>query len=302
MDAETNHSLLMDAETDHSLLDSLNNLQYVQKSSDSAFNSQAVNETIKRENELILQLQQKAIARADALSTIITNQLVNLSPKKAKLARKRIYQKLYRLAASVDQHSETNYLAKHLASVSQYAKLLAEKYISKFPEASYDGYYPKKFANGIIVAAALHDIGKYCVASELVNSSEGYTIAEREVMRVHVECGRKILTFPGCEDFKTRVPMARNIAWGHHYQPDGKGYGGNPENPSLAAAMVRLVDEFDAGISERSYKKELPFEQVVEEWIRPYQGTRFDAHVTETFFEHLDEFRTLYHQLKTKKT
>ena len=213
----------MDTETDHSLLDSLNNLQYVQNSPDSGLNPQPANKIIEtRENELIRQLKQRAIARADNLSTIYNNSLAGPSILEAKPARKRIYQELYRLAASVDQHNKTNYLAEHLDSVSQYARLLAVHYVQKFPETSYDGYYPKYFIEGIDVAAALHDIGKYCVASELVNSSEGYTIAEREVMRVHVECGRKILTFPGCEDFKTRVPMARNIAWGHHYQPDGQ--------------------------------------------------------------------------------
>ncbi len=293
----------METETDNSLLDSLNNLQHLKNSPDPASNQTfkipAANKIIElRENELILQLQQRAINRADALSTIITDQLANLSPPKAKSARKRIYRKLYQLAASVDQHGEPNYLAEHLVSVSQYAKLLAIDYIQRFPKASYDGYHPRKFADGIVVAATLHDIGKYCVTSELINSSKRYTAAEREIMKVHVECGRRILIFPGCEDFNTRVPMARNIAWGHHYQPNGKGYGGNPENPSLAAAIVRLVDEFDAGTSERSYKKALPFEQVIEEWIQPYQGTRFDARVAETFFEHLNEFKTLHDQLK----
>ena len=76
-------------------------------------------------------------------------------------------------------------------------------------------------------------------------------------MTTHAEIGAKTLIdiYEGAErnDF---INMAIDIAWYHHENWDGTGYpkGLKGEEIPLAARIVRVVDVFDAMISERRYK------------------------------------------------
>jgi len=126
--------------------------------------------------------------------------------------------------------------------------------------------------------AALHDIGKIGIPDAILRKPGRLTEEEWELMRQHPELGERIIV--GIEFLRTAVPVVLH----HHERWDGAGYpaGLAGEAIPFGARIFMVSDAFDAMISNRPYRKGMPYEQALRE-IRHMSGKQFDPAVVEAF-------------------
>ncbi len=130
--------------------------------------------------------------------------------------------------------------------------------------------------------AALHDIGKIGVASELLRKPGPLDEQETRAMRCHPELGARILE---------PVPRLRAVApivRASHERFDGLGYPDGLEGDSipLESRIVAVVDAFDAMVSDRPYRGAMSRDAAITE-LRTNAGTQFDPRVVDAFVEEL---------------
>lgn len=127
-------------------------------------------------------------------------------------------------------------------------------------------------------ASLLHDIGKIGVPDEVLFKPGKLTEEETALAQRHPEYGWAILqSVPGFE-------RASLLVLHHHERYDGKGYpaGLAGEETPLGSRIVAVVDAYDAMISDRAYRKGLPYEEAVRR-LKADTGTQFDPNVTPLF-------------------
>jgi diguanylate cyclase (GGDEF)-like protein/putative nucleotidyltransferase with HDIG domain len=133
-------------------------------------------------------------------------------------------------------------------------------------------------------AALLHDIGKLAVPEHILTKPGRLTPEEFERMKVHPLVGAEILQrvqFP-----YEVVPLVR----AHHEKWDGSGYpdGLKEEEIPIGARILAAVDCLDALISDRQYRRALPFPEAMAV-LRGEAGKAFDPRVVEVVTRlHLD--------------
>jgi len=128
------------------------------------------------------------------------------------------------------------------------------------------------------VAAMLHDIGKMGIPDAILLKPGRLTEEEYAVVKKHPEYGWAILRlFPG---FK----QAGLIVLHHHEAHDGSGYPGRLKGSQipLEARIVHVIDAFDAMVSNRPYRKGMPFEEAINQLYK-CSSTQFDPQVVECF-------------------
>jgi HD-GYP domain-containing protein (c-di-GMP phosphodiesterase class II) len=130
--------------------------------------------------------------------------------------------------------------------------------------------------------AALHDIGKIGVASELLRKPGPLDEQETLAMRCHPELGARILE---------PVPRLRAVApivRSSHERYDGKGYpdGLVGEAIPLESRIVAVCDAFDAMVSDRPYRDAMSRADAIAE-LDASAGTQFDPLVVAAFIEEL---------------
>ena len=109
---------------------------------------------------------------------------------------------------------------------------------------------PTRECELVVTAAKLHDIGKIGIPEEILNKKGRLTHDEFDIIKSHPVIGEQIL-MP--LDF---LSEARPIVRHHHERWDGGGYPDGLKGPSIprAAAMLSIVDAFDAMTSNRPYR------------------------------------------------
>lgn len=125
----------------------------------------------------------------------------------------------------------------------------------------------------------LHDLGKLGIPDSILLKRGALTEAEWTVMRQHTTIGARLCA--GLKSVVLTVPIIQS----HHERWDGSGYphGLKGEAIPLLARIFQIVDIYDALISERSYKKALPRDEVVnimaseaaEGWLDPSLVAQF---------------------------
>ncbi|HXA57288.1 MAG TPA: HD-GYP domain-containing protein [Candidatus Acidoferrum sp.] len=130
----------------------------------------------------------------------------------------------------------------------------------------------------IEISALLHDIGKVGIPDAILNKPARLTSEEYDQMKKHPEYGWAVLR---------QVPGMKNaslIILHHHESYDGKGYpaGLKGNEIPIGSRIVAVIDSFDAMVSNRPYRKGLPFEEAERRLIEA-SGTQFDPDVVRHF-------------------
>ncbi len=125
----------------------------------------------------------------------------------------------------------------------------------------------------------LHDIGKIAIPDAVLCKTGPLTAAEFVVMHKHPEFAYDLL-----KDIAYLSP-ALQIPYCHHEKWDGTGYprGLKGSEIPLEARIFSVVDVWDAMRSDRSYRKAIPENQVVE-YLRCEKNRSFDPDVINAFF------------------
>ena len=117
----------------------------------------------------------------------------------------------------------------------------------------------------IVMASALHDIGKIAVDERILNKPARLTDEEFEIIKTHTLLGAKMLDNLPIYTDEPLLKVAYQICRWHHERYDGRGYpdGLAGDDIPIAAQVVALADVYDALTSERCYKKAYSHETAV---------------------------------------
>jgi putative nucleotidyltransferase with HDIG domain len=134
--------------------------------------------------------------------------------------------------------------------------------------------------------AFFHDIGKIEVPEEVLNKPGKLTPEEWKIMKLHTVHGREILE-------RTDLPhliAAGRIVEQHHERYDGAGYphGLKGDEIDIAAAIISVVDSFDAMTTDRVYQKGRSKAEALAEILR-CRGTMYHPDVVDVFISILQE-------------
>ena len=175
------------------------------------------------------------------------------------------------LAHTIDAKDE--YTKGHSIRVAQYSRMLAEK-MDLTPEECENIYY----------MGLLHDIGKIGVPNEIINNPGRLSDDEYNVIKIHPSLGYDILA-----EIKSRPDLSIGARW-HHERYDGKGYPDKKsgEDIPLLARIIAVADSYDAMTSNRSYRKYMSQEKVIDE-LKKNEGTQFDPQIAECMLEIISE-------------
>ncbi len=155
-----------------------------------------------------------------------------------------------------------NETGMHVQRMSRYTRELAIAY-----------GFPEDYADDLMMAAPMHDIGKIGIADNILLKPGKLTAEEYEVMKTHVEIGAEILSNPRSHLIK----LAHIMALSHHEKWDGSGYpkGLSQEDIPIEGRLIAVADVFDALTSERPYKKAWSVDDAVN-YIFEQSGKHFD--------------------------
>jgi HD-GYP domain-containing protein (c-di-GMP phosphodiesterase class II) len=130
------------------------------------------------------------------------------------------------------------------------------------------------------LASYLHDVGKLKIPIEILQKPGKLTPDEWEIMKKHSSFGRELLEETGLPN----LIDAGEVVEQHHERFDGKGYpkGLKGEAISIEAAIISVVDSFDAMTTDRVYKKGMTREEAFEELLR-CRGTMYHPKIVDVF-------------------
>ena len=131
-----------------------------------------------------------------------------------------------------------------------------------------------------------HDIGKLAIPLEILNKPGKLTQDEWETMKLHSQIGANIMRAHPVEWLKD----AAFIVEQHHERYDGKGYprGLKEDEIALEAAIVSVVDAYDAMTTERVYKEAMTEEEALAE-LKRCKGSQFHPEIVDRFIEIVQE-------------
>jgi PAS domain S-box-containing protein/putative nucleotidyltransferase with HDIG domain len=161
------------------------------------------------------------------------------------------------------------YTAGHQRRVSLLASAIAKKM-----------EMDKTKADGLRIAAIVHDIGKIYVPSEILSKPGKLTTAEFDLIKTHPMAGFEILStinFPW--------PVAE-IVLQHQERKDGSGYpkGLKDDEILIEAKIISVADVVEAIASHRPYRPSLGIEFALNE-IASNKGVLYDEEVANACLE-----------------
>ena len=213
------------------------------------------------------------------------NLVVARQMEKLRIEQKNIMTALARLV-----ESRENVSGSHYRNILYNSRILAEG-MQLYPKFEDD--VTDDFIDTIESSAGLHDIGKLMIPDHILLKNAPLDEEEHRIMCTHAELGARTLMdiYEGVEtnDF---IDMAVDIAWYHHECWDGSGYpkGLKGTEIPLSARIVKVVDVFDAMVSERRYKEPIPLEQTLA-YMQEQAGVIFDPDIIRVFMRIYRNFR-----------
>ncbi len=168
-------------------------------------------------------------------------------------------------AMAVTVESRDPYTAGHQRRVADLARAIAAE-MNLSPDR----------IDGIMTAAIVHDLGRICVAAEILSKPTGLTNLEFELIKTHPQAGYDIL-----KDIEFPWPIARMILE-HHERMDGSGYPGNLKGDEILmeARILAVSDVVESMGSHRPYRPTLGMDAALEE-IERNRGTFYDPDVVD---------------------
>jgi len=138
--------------------------------------------------------------------------------------------------------------------------------------------------------APMHDCGKIGLLRTILNKPGKLTNEEYEIVKIHSFAGATII---GTSQYLLQK-IAHEIALSHHERWDGKGYpkGLKGQEIPLTGRITAIADVFDALVSERPYKKAMPFTKAVNT-INTNFGTQFDPNLKSSFNKAMPAFKDI---------
>jgi PAS domain S-box-containing protein len=135
---------------------------------------------------------------------------------------------------------------------------------------------PESQVNIIRTTAAVHDIGKIYVPSDILAKPGKLGALELSIIRTHAQGSYDIL-----KNIDFGGPVAQ-IALQHHERLDGSGYphGLKGDETMIEAKILAVCDVVEAMASHRPYRPSLGIDKALEE-IRQNRGTLYDPDVVD---------------------
>jgi putative two-component system response regulator len=132
----------------------------------------------------------------------------------------------------------------------------------------------EEIVQGIRISAALHDIGKLYVPSEILSKPGKLTDAEFKLIMVHPQFSFDIL-----QNLDFPWPVAE-IVLQHHERMNGSGYPNALQGDSIKieARILAVADVIEAMASHRPYRPAFPIEKALDE-VRSHQDDLYDSKV-----------------------
>lgn len=197
------------------------------------------------------------------------------------------------LALASLAETRDNETGNHLLRTQHYVRTLAE-HLRDHPR--FAAQLSPAAIERLFKSAPLHDIGKVGIPDRILLKPGRLEPAEYDVMKRHPELGYRALA--NAEALLGQsIPFletAKQIVLCHHERWDGTGYpqGLAGEAIPLGARLMAVADVYDAIISRRVYKPEMPHAKAVDV-IREGSGTHFDPDVVVAFLAEEDLFRDI---------
>jgi response regulator RpfG family c-di-GMP phosphodiesterase len=181
----------------------------------------------------------------------------------------------------------------HIQRTKLYVKTLAQilRRAERYREQLSDELIEK-----IVIAAALHDLGKVGIPDQILLKPSRHTDEETVIMRTHAMLGETILVAAAGTDHSptSLFNIAAKIAGGHHENWDGSGYprGLAGTDIPLEARLMALADVYDALTTQRIYKQAWTHEAASAEIYR-LSGKKFDPDLVFAFGQAEARFREI---------
>jgi len=155
---------------------------------------------------------------------------------------------------TVDIQTETIFgLAGFIARIIDYKSAFTKEHSTQIANKTwfmgkYYKYEPQKLAE-LYLAAALHDLGKLAVPSDILEKSGKLSDGEFEIIKKHVRTTWELLS--DIEGFETICKWASN----HHEKLDGSGYpfGKKASELDFNSRLLACLDLYQAISEERPY-------------------------------------------------
>lgn len=124
------------------------------------------------------------------------------------------------------------------------------------------------------VAGRLHDIGKIGIRDNILLKPSDLSTEESEKIKKHPDIGADIVGQLGLWDSEQKI-----IRY-HHERVDGKGFpnGLKKDEIPLLARILSVADAYDAMASDRSYRKKMKGDEVIDV-IKKESGAQFDPEI-----------------------
>jgi putative nucleotidyltransferase with HDIG domain len=125
--------------------------------------------------------------------------------------------------------------------------------------------FAKEFSFGekplkeITLGAMLHDLGKMRIPKVILYKPDKLSKDEMDIVKRHPELGYKMIR-------QMDVPeIVAEMAYNHHEKINGSGYPRKLTENQLSVfdQVLAIIDVYDALISDRPYKKAIPFHQAI---------------------------------------
>ncbi len=172
----------------------------------------------------------------------------------------------------------------HVKRVSEYARLLGEKY----------GLSPKQ-VDILRMASPMHDVGKVAIPDSILHHPGKLTDNDFQTMKTHAAIGQAMLS----SSSRPIMQAAALISRQHHEKYDGTGYpdGLKGKEIDIFARITALADVFDALASDRVYRKACAMPEILD-YFKGQRGKHFDPVLLDLFMKNITAFQDIRNKFR----